>query len=211
MGNNLKSDLELELELELNTRRRVYEFIKEYPGTHLREIQRRLDMPIGLLNFHIQYLIKHEMITEKVDRYYKRYYLTGILGSVDREALTVLRQKFPRWIILYLLEHSIAKHKELLTKFNLKPSTLSFYLNGLIEKGIVNRKRAGRESSYILTKPDNIIQLLITYQPSFIDKLVDRFLETWFDGFKDMGDEEEKEGVEESEGSENNENEKNDR
>jgi predicted transcriptional regulator len=177
-------DSDLELELELDTRRRVYEFIKNYPGTHMREIQRRLNMPIGLLKFHIQYLIKHEIITEKTDRYYKRYYLVGTLRSVDKEALSALRQQYPRWIILYLLEYPGAKHKELLTKFDLKPSTLSFYLKNMVNKRLVQRKRAGRESSYIIINPESIIKILITYRPSFFDKLVDRFIETWFEGFE---------------------------
>jgi predicted transcriptional regulator len=178
-----KSKSEFEIELELDTRRNVYEFIKRNPGTHMREIQRRIDMPIGLLKFHIQYLLKHEIITEKVDRYYKRYYLIGIVGSVGREVLSVLRQQYPRWIILHLLEYPKAKHKELIKKFDLKPSTLSFYLKNLIDKNIVNRKRTGRESSYTLSDPEKIVQILITYRPSFIDKLVDRFLETWFNEY----------------------------
>jgi len=130
----LNPKFDLDLELELDTRRRVYEFIKNNPGTHMREIQRRLRMPIGLLKFHIQYLLKHEIITERPERYYKRYYLTGTLGSLDKDALAALRQQYPRRIILFLLEHPGAKHKDLLTQFDLKPSTLSFYLKGLIDK-----------------------------------------------------------------------------
>jgi len=175
--------LDLELELELDNRKSVYEFIRMNPGTHMREIQRRLTMPIGLLRFHIEYLIKHELITVKTDRYYKRYYLRGDLGSVDKVALSALRQQNPRWIILYLLENTNAKHKDMLSQFELKPSTLSFYLNNLTKKRIVIRKRIGRESIYVLSDPESIVQLLITYQPSFLDKLVDRFLETWFDSF----------------------------
>jgi len=175
--------LDLELELELDNRKSVYEFIRMNPGTHMREIQRRLTMPIGLLRFHIEYLIKHELITVKTDRYYKRYYLRGDLGSVDKVALSALRQQNPRWIILYLLENTNAKHKDMLLQFELKPSTLSFYLNNLTKKRIVIRKRIGRESIYVLSDPESIVQLLITYQPSFLDKLVDRFLETWFDSF----------------------------
>ena len=178
------SNSELDMELELETRKRIYDFIKEYPGTHMREIQRRLNLPIGVLKFHIQYLTKHDMITEKPDRYYKRYYISGTLGSIDREALTVLRQKYPRWIILYLIQHPKVKHKDLLEQFGLKPSTLSFYLKSLVEKNIVIRKRVGRESIYLLSNPDNIIQLLITYRPSFLDKLVDRFLETWLEAYE---------------------------
>ena len=185
--------LELDLELELDSRRRIYEFIKNNPGTHMREIQRRLEMPIGVLKFHIQYLVKHEIITEKPDRYYKRYYLTGTLGSLDKEALGALRQQYPRWIILFLLDNPGAKHKELLAQFKLKPSTLSFYLKSLIDKHVVQRRRAGRESSYKIIDQESIVKILVTYRPSFFDKLVDRFLETWFDGFKDAEEIEEAE------------------
>ena len=180
-----KPESELELELELDTRRRVYDFIKGNPGSHMREIQRRLEMPIGLLKFHIEYLIKHEIITEKPDRYYKRYYLRGALGSVDKAALSVLRQQHPRRIILYLLNHPKTKHKGLLAQFDLKPSTLSFYLKNLTDKQIVVRRRAGRESSYSIIDSELIIKILITYRPSFLDKLVDRFLETWFEDYKE--------------------------
>lgn len=191
-------EVDLDLELELDSRRRIYEFIKSNPGTHMREIQRRLELPIGGLKFHIQYLIKHEIITEKPDRYYKRYYLAGTLGSLDKEALSALRQKYPRWIILFLLNHPGAKHKELLVQFELKPSTLSFYLKSLIEKRIILRKRAGRESSYKIIDSEGIVKILVTYRPSFFDKLVDRFLETWDEGFKDTEEIEESDEVEEA-------------
>ena len=72
MDREPKQKIDLELELELDNRKRVYEFIKDNPGSHMREIQRRLEMPIGLLKFHIQYMITHEIISEKTDRYYKR-------------------------------------------------------------------------------------------------------------------------------------------
>ncbi len=47
---------EISIELELETRRTIFEFIRQNPGSHLREIQRRLGLPIGVLNFHIQNL-----------------------------------------------------------------------------------------------------------------------------------------------------------
>lgn len=185
MSPDQKSDLDLELELD--TRKSLYEFIKNNPGTHLREVQRRLGMSIGLLKFHIQYLLTHEIIIEKSDRYYKRYFLSGRLGSIDKVTLFALRQQNPRWIILYILEHPNTKHKELLVRFDFKPSTLSFYLKNLVDKGIIIRRRAGRASNYSIIDPEAIVHILITYRPSFLDKLVDRFLETWFDEFEGDG------------------------
>ncbi len=173
--------METEIEIELETRKSVYDCISRFPGIHLRELQRRLEMPIGLLNFHIEYLLRNELIVEKTERYYKRYYIAGKFGSEDKRVLSALRQQNPRRIVLYLLLHPGSTHKRILGEFDLNPSTLSFYLKDLIDKGIIKRKKSGRESIYKVQTEEVIVRVLIAYKPSFLDKLVDRFLEIWFE------------------------------
>lgn len=173
--------MEKDIEIELETRRSVYEFIAKFPGIHLRELQRKLEMPIGLLNFHLEYLVNNELIVEKTERYYKRYYIAGKFGSEDKRVLSALRQQNPRRIVMYLLLHPDSTHKIILGEFDLNPSTLSFYLKDLIDKGIITRRKAGRKSIYNVENEETLIRVLIAYKPSFLDKLVDRFLEVWFE------------------------------
>jgi len=171
--------------LELDTRRRVFEFVNRNPGCHLREIQRGLEMPIGLLNFHLGYLETNELLTSKTDRYYKRYYAEGRLSSQEKRILSSLRQENPRRIILHLLLHPSSGHGEMLEVLGFKPSTLSFYLKDLLSKGIVYQRKEGRRRFYTIPEPDMVVRVLITYRPSFLDTLVDRFLDAWFAGDDD--------------------------
>ncbi len=47
--------------LELEARRTIYEFVVSSPGTHLREIQRQIDLPLGTVEYHLKYLVDKEM------------------------------------------------------------------------------------------------------------------------------------------------------
>ena len=83
----------------------VYQFIKQNPGTHLREIQRRLSVSsMGNLEYHIVMLKKLKLVVENIDGGYKRYYPAH--GAVlNKKLLALLRQKNPRRISLLILEN----------------------------------------------------------------------------------------------------------
>jgi len=59
--------------LELDTRKRIYDLIDSTPGIHFREISRRLDIPMGVVEYHIHYLMKKDMIIARKEGRYKRY------------------------------------------------------------------------------------------------------------------------------------------
>jgi len=41
--------------LELETRKKIYETVKRFPGLHLREIARQLDMSVPLVDYHLNF------------------------------------------------------------------------------------------------------------------------------------------------------------
>tara|TARA_Y100000294_G_scaffold54386_1_gene51310 strand:- start:49 stop:633 length:585 start_codon:yes stop_codon:yes gene_type:complete len=45
-------------------------------------------------------------------------------------------------------------------------------------------EQEGRVRTYALRSPDRVVNNLITYQPSFVDHMVDRFLETWLEAHR---------------------------
>jgi len=166
--------------LDLENRRRIYERIRSHPGEHLRELKRALHMPLGVLVHHLGYLEEHEIISSRKDRYYKRFYPSE-MGSREKTFLSALRQKRPRDIVLHLILNPGRTHGELVEQFHLGPSTLSFYLRDLEAKAIVGRTRRGRESFFSVGPIDEVVRALITYRPGFLDAVVDRFLEVWFE------------------------------
>lgn len=88
--------------LKLQTRRIIYDFILKNPGLNLREIQRRLNIPLGGLRYHLGYLEKLDLILFKPDKKYKRYYVKDTIGRQDKEILNLLRQETTLRIVVTL-------------------------------------------------------------------------------------------------------------
>lgn len=166
--------------IELEARRRIYEHIVANPGTHLRAVKEALEMPMGQLEYHLHFLEVQGLVGAKDDRYYKRFFPSE-MGATDRRLLSALRQEMPRRIVLLVLESPGVDHRTIQESTGLGASTLSFYMRDLIEKGLIERRREGRRSLYTVLDVDRVVKVLITYRPSFLDRMVDAFLETWFE------------------------------
>ena len=90
--------------LLLKTRKKIYEHILSNPGEYLRQIQKKLDMSMGHLEYHLNYLEKNDIIYSRFEENHKRYYPKRVLTVKEREIMSILRQKTMRKIILVLLK-----------------------------------------------------------------------------------------------------------
>ena len=162
--------------LDLENRKRIFECVRESPGLHFREIQRRMDMPIGVLEYHLDYMTRRELLTVEKHDNFSRYYPRGHLSKEKQRIISSLRQEIPRGIILYLLNNQGATHSEILTNFTISGGTLSYHLKKMAAKEIVRIEKDGRESHVYLIDHDKIADLLIIYRRTFFDKLVDEFV-----------------------------------
>jgi predicted transcriptional regulator len=172
--------MERPVEIELEARRRIYDYVVANPGTHLRAIKDELDMPMGQLEYHLHYLEQRDILDSKEDRYYKRFY-PHEMSATDRRLLSAIRQEKPRQIVLTVLQEPGIDHKAIQKELGIGASSLSFYMKDLIDKEVIEKLKEGRRSLYHVKDADRVVKLLITYRPSFLDKMVDRFLETWLE------------------------------
>ena len=53
--------------LDLPLRKRIYDFVRVNPGAHFRQIQRVLDLAVGQLDFHLNALVKGEVLVKQVE------------------------------------------------------------------------------------------------------------------------------------------------
>lgn len=164
--------------LALETRRKIYELISKSPGLHKREIARELNMSLSTIDYHLHYMEKKSLVTAKFDGKYKRYFVAEAKPE-DKRILPLLRQETPRRIILFLLEKPRAIHKEICQHVKKAPSTVSFHLKKLIEAGIIEEISLGKEKAYVVKNPEKVIDLLVTYKSTFLDRAVDKFVDTW--------------------------------
>ncbi|MGA1822876.1 MAG: winged helix-turn-helix transcriptional regulator [Thermoplasmatota archaeon] len=167
--------------LELDTRKRIFDLIESSPGIHFREIARRLDIPMGVVEYHIHYMIKRDMIISKKEGRYKRYYTEGKHGSREKTVLPFLRKDVPRKIIMHLMLNPGSRHRDLKDQLNVSGSTLTFHLKKMIRKGVLEEKEDEGTKRFYVVDPDSVSRSLIMYKKSFMDDLVDSFTDTWME------------------------------
>ena len=178
MGRKKKKEDEA---LDLDTRKRIFDYINASPGTHFRELERRLSLPTGVIAYHVKYLEDAEMIVGKIEGRYKRYYVVGKMGSKDKLLMSVLRQEIPRRILMHLIMNPGSTHKELKQLFTISPSTLSFHIKKLVDVNASRKEKDGREHKYFVENEEEIAKALISYKKSFLDSVVDSFTNTWME------------------------------
>jgi predicted transcriptional regulator len=167
--------------LELESRRKIYEAVKSVPGIHFRELNRRLGITLGVIEYHLKYLEQHELIVSKRAGRYKRYYIMGKMGSRDKQLMGLLQQQMPRRILMHLLLNPGCTQKKLRKEFKISASTLSFHISKLLDAELIDTIKKGRKHSYLVSDEEAVAKILIRYKEGFVDEVVDDFVDTWMD------------------------------
>jgi len=159
-------------------RKRMYDLIYKNPGFHLSKIAEMLNMRTSLAEYHLNYLEKNNEIIAIKDEssYYKRYYTeSSLLNDRDRQVLSLLRQKIPLQITIYLLKNPKSRHKDLLDNLGLTTSTLTYHLHKLVDYEIVVAPKYG-EKGYFIKNRKEIIGHLRRYK---IYTMIECFKDAW--------------------------------
>jgi predicted transcriptional regulator len=191
--------------IENETQKRIYNFILEYPGLHLRELSRKLEIPITTLNYHLRNLEKNGLIYIDSGQKYSRIYAAEGVGNMKKRLIKALRQKTSRNIILYIALALNASRAELSKELELSPTAVSKHLKKLVKQGIIEpapvengtictahenktiieRTPNGREIIYRLTRSPNtnkhmgklLDELFTSYETGLVDDTVKLALE----------------------------------
>ena len=167
--------------LELDNRRKIYQIISKFPGMYLREMEKVLGLAVGVLEYHLSYMVKSEILSTEEEGNKIRYFIRDDVSYGDKATIGLLRQKVPRRIVLHLMLNPGIRFKDVLEQFEVSKSTLSFHMKKLVDGGIVDAVKEGRETSYTVRDPEGIARVILTYKASFLDTLVDRFADTWME------------------------------
>ena len=82
-------------ELHIRSRRNIYNFILKNPGQHYREIIRALKINKNNVSYHLNYLVKHNLISESSEKGYTRYYAVKPDGRKVKEISIILSKSIP--------------------------------------------------------------------------------------------------------------------
>lgn len=156
--------------LKLSSRAVIYNYILKYPGLHRNELSKKINIPYTTLKYHLNYLIKKEILVKKYDGKYVRYYAKNRISEIDKKLLNLLRRETIRKIIMFLDAFPDSSLIEIATCWEKNPRTIAFYMKKLIKIGLIESIPKGREINYRLGEWGEIYELLISYGNSLFDK-----------------------------------------
>jgi len=164
-----------ELEVSLDTREILLRHIEENPGIRYRELLRLTGLVNGVLTYHLAALEKSNVI--KVDRQTRmtRYYTVSVPEN-ESAILKFVRHEPIREIVLFILENDTCTFNEIVEHTKKAQSTVSSHLKRLKESGIVS-VRYGEYQLYKLTDKDLVAEVLSKYKASFVDRVVDNYVD----------------------------------
>ncbi|MGC8692061.1 MAG: winged helix-turn-helix transcriptional regulator [Thermoplasmata archaeon] len=163
--------------LNLESRRRIYETIEKNPGIHFRELLKILNMNTGELQYHLNVLIKNNLISEKEIDNLKVYFPIKMPNQMMKTVLSYLRNSITKRIIINIAMNPGITLIGLYSMMNTSKKTLINNLTKLKERKIIREICEEKECRYYLYDEELIINTLTTYRESLFDELVGKFME----------------------------------
>lgn len=130
--------------LDKEIRRTIYSYLDEYPGSHLREIARDLDLKPSNVEWHLRKLEQCNLVRSRKIGGKKVYYLVegGIQSRKRAIAGSILRNKNARRIMEYL-KNNPGKHLlEIAKALNLNHHTVKWHLKKMVMAEMVEADRS---------------------------------------------------------------------
>lgn len=165
--------------MEPDRRNEILNFVKANPGYYFRELQRSLKLPTGVLQYHLNNLIKDgEVIYEELNGT-KCYFPAKSFSKQQIIILSHLRNHIRNKIVKMLLSGKAMSPSEMIKNLKISAPTLSYHLSLLTQDNVLERVQMEKGIGYRIRDMESMKGLIIEYRESFIDKFVQDFIEIW--------------------------------
>jgi len=148
----------------VDNRDKIFAYISNNPGSHLRKIARELKISLSTLRYHLDQLEKNGLIVSQKQYNLKIYFVSGKLKPEERALTQLLQQKRFRDIILILVESPGSTFSQIAQRLSMSHSTASKYINILEDRKILSHEKVGRKKRYRINDEKSVIELLKTYK-----------------------------------------------
>lgn len=157
------------------TRSIIYEYIRNHPGTHIREIRRALELGMGDLQYNLYVLEKQGMITTAKRGLLKFVFPTGVFGQKQSALLSALSSETQGQILIFLAKNANLTSNQIAHLTGLTSSTIAWHMKRLVELRLIERSRYGRSVHFnLLADPTEIAKFVRNYHPGFWENLSSR-------------------------------------
>jgi predicted transcriptional regulator len=189
---NYRNKLKKDDLFKLKIRGTIYRYILKNQGLHFRELARRLNIPTTTLRYHLNYLVKQEILVMKKDDKFTRFFVSINIGDREKKLLYIIRVKTTRDVLLYITTVVAASQIEIAKELEKHPTTINFHLKRLMKHGIIEpaptgdgiiysafsnsliikRKKSKNEIFYRLKEPKIVKLLKMYYEKSYYHDII---------------------------------------
>jgi len=164
-------------ELSENTET-VLKFIQTNPGSHLRMIQKELNLSMGTTQYHLELLEKMGKIVSEKDSFQRFYFPVGSFGNLERNILKILNQETARDILLLIIEKRNPTQTDIVNGIKIAAGTANWHISRLLELGIIREERDGKFKRYSFNgNPGTLVNMMKNYHTSIWNKWSTRMAE----------------------------------
>ena len=123
--------------LNQSTRNEIYSFIRSNPGTHFRGICDRLELSVGVVQYHLQVLTRAGLLSSYSEKKYRRYFQSKRFAEKEMQMISLLRRE-TAGRVLALLAGNPVSHKDLALRLGISSQALSWQMSRLENLNLVN-------------------------------------------------------------------------
>lgn len=149
-------------------RRSLLALVEDYPGLHLRALQRRANCTAMVAEYHLNVLesigLIHSEPQGNLRIFFPKKQDAGPLTRMDRRWLALMRRPSLLRVALLFLEYGPMASPELAEAASLPASTAKYQLNRLLDAGVLVESPGA--SHLILANSSRLVELLRAYKPT---------------------------------------------
>jgi predicted transcriptional regulator len=165
-------------------RAQVLQLVTEYPGIHVREMERHLGLSSRLASYHLGALEEEGAVQRVQETGYARYF--PALGKPkwtkrDVGFLCLMRRGAAFHITLLLLSAGPLGRWDLARRLGLAGASVSYHLDLLAATGVVASAMVGRQRIYSLADEPYVRGMLANFTP--LPEELEPFESIWHDLF----------------------------
>ncbi len=156
--------------LDTDVRKGLYEYIDNYPGSHLREIARELDLKPSNAAWHLRKLEQTNLVRSRIIGGKKVFYLVegGVEARKEAIAESILRNKNARDIMLYLQDNPGKHLLEIAHALYLNHHTVKWHIKKMYMAELVDGDTSN--SAYPIYYPTEIGEQAIQHFSAHLKK-----------------------------------------
>ena len=144
----------------------------------MREMERELGMQVGMLSYHLRVLTEAGMVRTEPEGNHLRYFPSDGFILSDRKALSYLRNRTSRAILIHLLDKGSMGFSELLGQVMVSKSTLSYHVKRLAAAGLIIVKK-GQRTTVAVSDPQRMVNLLVWVREDLERDPADALVDVW--------------------------------